>query len=73
MRLGVKATGLRFNLRQWLATGERFGSAPEWYMVLRAAKYLGVAPWELLEHSSYWMHIALAAEWAEGKAKEDGQ
>lgn len=38
---------------------------PDWYQVLRAAKYLGVAPWQLLEQPVIWMDWALAAESAE--------
>jgi hypothetical protein len=43
---------------------------PDWYPLLRAAKYLGVAPWDLAERPAHWMHLALAAESAELGASE---
>lgn len=42
---------------------------PDWYGVLRAAKYLNVAPWELLHQPVYWQHWAIAAESAENAAE----
>ena len=42
---------------------------PEWYPLIRAARYLGVAPWELLEQQSAWMEYALMAESAEREAE----
>ena len=45
------------------------GQLPDWYVLLRAAKYLGVPPWELAEKPTYWMHWALIAEYAEGQAE----
>jgi len=35
------------------------GELPESYLIIRAARYLGVAPWELLEQPQYWLHLAL--------------
>lgn len=35
------------------------GELPETYLLVRAAKYLGVAPWELLEQPEYWLYFAL--------------
>lgn len=43
---------------------------PEYYPLIRAAKYLGVAPWELMERSDAWQHIAYIAEQAEAEAQE---
>ncbi len=43
---------------------------PEWYPLIRAARYLGVAPWELLNQPACWMHWALAAQAAEAEAQE---
>jgi hypothetical protein len=37
---------------------------------MRAARYLGVAPWELVEKPAAWLHWALAAERAEREALE---
>ena len=45
------------------------GSVPDWYPVLRAAKYLGVAPWALLEQPGDWLQVALDAEAAEHEAE----
>lgn len=46
------------------------GDCPEWYVVIRAAKYLGVAPWELYAQPRVWMDWALDAISAESKADE---
>ncbi|MDW8006428.1 MAG: hypothetical protein RMJ05_06885 [Thermomicrobium sp.] len=45
------------------------GEPPAWYRVIRAARYLGVAPWELLEREAVWFTWGLAAEAAEAKAE----
>lgn len=47
------------------------GEIPEWYALFRAAKYLGVAPWELAKRPAIWMQWALAAEGAEGHAERE--
>lgn len=41
------------------------GYLPDWYPLLRAAKYLGCPPWELYEQSIVWQAWALMAERAE--------
>lgn len=45
---------------------------PGWYRLIRAAKYLGVAPWELLERpdSWAWQEAAFIAEVGENEAQE---
>lgn len=43
---------------------------PDWYPLLRAARYLNVAPWNLAERNVAWMHIALMAESAENEARD---
>ncbi len=58
-------------MRRYLASDGDFGEAPEWYTVMRAAKYLGVAPWELLEQNVGWTNAALVAMDAEAKAARD--
>jgi len=35
---------------------------PDWYPLLRAAKYLNVPPWELLDQPLFWREKALIAE-----------
>lgn len=47
------------------------GVLPDWYVVIRAARYLGVAPWDLVPQSSLWLGWALASERAENAAAED--
>lgn len=47
------------------------GEVPSWYPLLQAAKYLGVAPWELATKPQWWTSIALAAEAAETGAQKD--
>jgi len=46
---------------------------PEWYPLIRAARYLGVAPWALLERGAMWTSLALAAERAESVASRGPQ
>ena len=58
-------------LRRYLATDGGMGALPDYYSLLRAARYLGVAPWDLLEQSSLWQTWALTAEAAEGEAAEE--
>ena len=41
------------------------GSCPDWYVLVRAARYLGVPPWILMDQSKIWLEWALAAETAE--------
>jgi len=36
---------------------------------MQAAKYLGVAPWDLMERSVFWQDKALIANAAEGQAQ----
>jgi hypothetical protein len=45
------------------------GEQPEWYPLVRAAKYLGVPPWELARQPLYWTEVALAAMDAERRAR----
>lgn len=45
------------------------GFLPEWYPLLRAARYLGVAPWVLAAQPAVWVSWALAAEGAENSRK----
>jgi hypothetical protein len=45
------------------------GYCPPWYTIIRAAKYMGVAPWELIDQPKCWAEWALAAESAEVEAR----
>lgn len=45
------------------------GEAPEWYMLMQQAKYLGVAPWDLMEQPVVWRTWVNQAVRAETEAK----
>jgi len=49
------------------------GSVPEVYGYIRAAKYLGVAPWDLMDRDDgrFWASRAIAIENAESLAQGD--
>ena len=34
----------------------------DWYVLIRAARYLQVAPWDLLQQPVYWQHKAIESE-----------
>jgi hypothetical protein len=47
------------------------GKCPDWYLQVRAARYLkSVKPWEFEDQWAGWMHRALAAEAAELGAQQ---
>lgn len=48
-----------------MATDGQMGECPDWFTVVQAARYLGVAPWELLTKPVFWMRAALEAQAAE--------
>jgi hypothetical protein len=43
---------------------------PDWYGFIQAAKYLGVAPWDLIKQSVYWRDKALIAMTEEYEAQQ---
>lgn len=45
------------------------GELPDWYITIRAARYLKVPPWELAGQSVAWTNYALAAQSAENAAE----
>lgn len=47
------------------------GRVPDTYELYRAAKYMGVAPWDLLERETIWRDLALMFERAELQAQRD--
>lgn len=55
-----------------MRTGGDEGAAPDWYPLIRAARYLRVPPWELAERSSVWVSWALMAEAGEATATREG-
>jgi len=42
----------------------------DWYVLIRAARYLRVAPWELMEQSIFWYHKALESESIDAEVAE---
>lgn len=46
------------------------GALPDWYPLLRAARYLGVAPWDLLRQPTVWVTWALTSERVEGEVQD---
>lgn len=52
-----------------MATGGQAGSYPAEYRLIRAARYLGVAPWELAAQCDAWVNWAICFEQAEFKAE----
>lgn len=46
------------------------GYCPDWYVTMRAARYIGCNPWELIDQPRCWTEWALAAETAETEAKQ---
>jgi hypothetical protein len=61
-------------LAQFLASGGQQGSAPPWFETVQAARYLGVAPWELNPEShakrQHWQERAVIALRAEAVAQQ---
>jgi hypothetical protein len=57
-------------LGRYLATEGLMGEPPDWYALIQAAKYLGVAPWELMDQSIFWTDKALIAMSAEHSAQK---
>jgi hypothetical protein len=50
-------------------TDGAMGVAPSWYRLLKAAKYLGVAPWDLATKPLTWVNMAEEAQAAEAHAE----
>lgn len=47
------------------------GELPDWYPLIRAARYLGVPPWDLLTQPLAWQHWALLSEVVEGEVQDE--
>jgi hypothetical protein len=52
---------------------EDLGKCPDWYITITAAKYLGVAPWDLIKQPYHWTDWAIESQQAEAKAEQDRQ
>ncbi len=46
------------------------GTIPDDYALVQAARYLGVAPWDLIEQSTWWIDRALMFMTEEHEAKQ---
>lgn len=46
------------------------GSVPDWYLLIRAGRYLKVPAWELMDQHPAWIHWAVASENAESIAEK---
>ena len=57
-------------LGRYLATDGLMGEIPDWYVIIKAAKYLGVPPWDLMKQSIFWREKALIAMAAENDARK---
>lgn len=51
----------------------QMGECPPWYVVISAARYLGVPPWELLNQPRYWTEWAVEANYAEVTSQKSHQ
>jgi hypothetical protein len=38
------------------------GEVPNWYSLIKAARYLGVPPWDLATRPVYWINLAIVCE-----------
>lgn len=61
---------MKGSLGRFLATRGAMGHMPNWYRVIRAARYLGVAPWDLLKQPYAWIEWAEEAMEAENHAAQ---
>jgi len=48
------------------------GFAPDYYLLIKAARYLRVEVWELAKQPTFWRDAALLCERAEAEALEAG-
>lgn len=56
-----------------METSGEYGSPPTWYRTVKAAQYLGVAPWELEAQPYSWVLKAEVAQDAEERAKKKAE
>ena len=57
-------------IARYLNTDGQAGHIPTWYRLLKAAKYLDVAPWDLAVKPFYWVARAEAAMDAENRHRK---
>lgn len=58
-------------LRRWLVTDGQMEQCPDWYLTIKVANYLRVAPWELVRQPLFWQAAAQEAMAAEHYAREE--
>ena len=46
------------------------GAMPDWYVMIRVARWLGVSPWELNQQNEVWLDWAIDAMNAEALAEK---
>ena len=49
------------------------GECPDWFPLIRAARYLGVPPWELAAMPVCWRNWALIAQDVENTVQKEAQ
>lgn len=69
----IERHGAQRDLRRAIITDGAVGAVPDWYLLIRAARYLGVPPWVLAEAPIYWMEWATIAQNAENEAQNELQ
>lgn len=52
-------------------TGGKLGELPDHVALIQAARYLGVAPWDLMERPTVWVTWALQDERVDIEAKNE--
>lgn len=60
-------------VRRWVLTEGTYGRPAPEYILIRAARYLGVAPWELARQDARWTAWALFVEGLEAEQLERAQ
>ena len=60
-------------VRRYLLTDGAQGAMLDWYTTIRAARYLGVPPWELLQQPVFWQYKALESEGIDAEVQEARQ
>jgi hypothetical protein len=60
-------------LRRFLMTDGAMGEVPLWYRIIRSARYLRVAPWELASRSAFWLCAAESAQAVEADVQNRAQ
>ena len=57
-------------MRRWLLTDGQLGEPPPYYELMKAARWMGVPPWELARQPIFWRVWARTIEIAEAEAEQ---